>query len=430
MQVERLEDGAEVWLDPMRDVQSVAVSVTAAAGSADEEPGELGATHFLEHLLFKRTRRRSGPAIARMTDRLGGDCDAFTSKESVTFHARTTADRTPDALALLCDLTEAPAFTAEDVDLERAVILEEMAEASDVPEDRLHDDFVRRFWPDHPLGAPILGTRESVGGLTRRALAARFHEAFRPERTLWVAVGAFEPGRLLDRLQRLRARGSARARPPVADSSARRARRRPRPARCTLHIPRPDLAQTHLLLGAPAPRQADRLVPAAWVVSTVLGGGVSSRLWADVRERRGLAYHVGSSLSLHRDAGLALLEAATAPRNLPKLVRTVGRTLKRLGADGVSRAELTRARDQIRAEIALSLESTVARREGAMRDWLYRGAPYGADGLLRDVAAVTASDVDEAVGTVWGAVERFGLGVTGPDLAGASLEDLEGELAA
>ncbi|KAA0255906.1 MAG: insulinase family protein [Acidobacteria bacterium] len=430
MQVERLEDGAEVWLDPMRDVRSVAVSVTAAAGSADEPPGELGSTHFLEHLLFKRTRRRSGPAIARMTDRLGGDCDAFTSKESVTFHARTTSDHVGEGLELLCDLTEAPAFTAEDVELERAVILEEMAEASDVPEDRLHDDFVREFWPDHPLGAPILGTRESVGGLTRRSLAAWFREAFRPQRTVWVAVGAFEPRRLLDLLARLRSRRGPRPLSARPSRPAPRRRRRPRPVRCALHVPRPDLSQTHLLLGAPAPPQADPLVPAAWIVSTVLGGGVSSRLWSEVRERRGLAYHVGTSLSLHREAGLALLEAATAPAKLPSLVRTVGRTLARLSAAGVGRAELSRAKDQIRSEIALSLESTVARREAAMRDWLYRGEPYGADGLLRDVLAVTASDVEEAVGTVWGAVGRYGIGVTGPDLAGASLADLSGELAA
>lgn len=430
---ERLSDGAEVWLDPMRDVRSVAVGVTLAGGSADERESQLGATHFLEHLLFKRSRRRSGPAIARMTDRLGGDCDAYTTKESVTFHARTTADRLDDALALLLDLTEAPAFTAADVEVERGVILEEMAEASDVPEDRLHDTFVRLFWPDHPLGAPILGTEASVKGLTRRSLVERFREVFTPERTVWVAAGAFDPRTFRTRLERTRARrrtGRSSARRATGTPAPPAARPSPRAERCTVHIPRPDLSQTHLLLGVPAPRHVHRLVPATWIVSTVLGGGVSSRLWRDVRERHGLAYHVGTGLTLHREAGLALLEAATAPKNLPRLVRTTGRTLKRLASDGVSRAELRRAKDQIRAEIALSLESTAARRERSTRDWLYRGAPYGTDALLADVEAVSASDVEEAIGRVWGATGRYGLGVTGPTLAGASLDDLVGELAA
>mgnify|MGYP001138009009 CR=1 FL=1 len=318
MEARTLGDGLTVWLDPMRDVRSVALGVYVAGGSADEEPSALGSTHFLEHLLFRRSRRRSGAEIARTTDRLGGDCDAYTCKEWMAVHARTPSERLGDALSLLLDLTEAPAFTAEDVETERKVILEEMAEANDVPEDRLHETFVRSYWPDHPLGAPILGTDETVRSLSRSRLVGRFREIFRPERTFLVAVGAFEPEaflKLLSKERRMRRRSPV---PPLPAHAP--PRRSPRTESCAFHIQRPDLNQTHLLVGTPAPAYADRQVPAAWLLSVVLGGGVSSRLWRRVRERHGLAYHVGAGLTLHRDGGMALIEAATAPKKLPKPV--------------------------------------------------------------------------------------------------------------
>jgi len=414
----------------MRDVRSVALGVYVAGGSADEEPEALGSTHFLEHLLFRRARRRSGAEIARTTDRLGGDCDAYTTKEWMAVHARTPSERLDEALSLLLDLTEAPAFTAEDVETERKVILEEMAEASDVPEDRLHETFVRSYWPDHPLGAPILGTDATVGGLTRARLVRRFREVFRPERTLLVAVGAFEPEAFLKTLARERRKRRRPAPAATGGTAAPSGPRSPKAARCAFHIPRPDLNQTHLLVGTPAPAYADRQVPAAWLLSVVLGGGVSSRLWRRVRERHGLAYQVGAGLTLHRDGGMALIEAATAPKKLPKLVRATGSVLRELRAAGITRAELRRAKDQMRAEIAMSLESTSSRREGGARAWFFRGRPWGADETISEIEAVTPADVDDAIGALYGSPEASGFGVTGPSLVGATVDDLAGELAA
>ncbi|HUM01899.1 MAG TPA: pitrilysin family protein [Thermoanaerobaculia bacterium] len=423
----RLSDGTAVWLDPMSDVRSVALGIYVAAGSADEASGERGATHFLEHLLFKRSRRRSGAAIARMTDRLGGECDAYTTKDAVAFHARTTAERADEALDLLIDLTGAPAFTAADVEVERDVILEEMAEAKDIPEDFLHEVFLRQLWPAHPLGAPILGTDESVRSLSRTHLAKRFRAIFRPERTLFVAAGACEPGRLLARLEKARGRGTAAAPIPAVPP---RPPGRPRARRPVLEVPRPDLTQAHLLVGAPTIPFGHRLRAAASIAVTVLGGGVSSRLWRDVREAKGLAYSVGAGLTLHREAGLALVEAATHPRNLPRLVRTTGRHLRRFRDDGPTRAELRRAKDQIRAEVALSLESTASRREVAARAFLYRGRPVSADEFLAEIGAVTAGEAAEASGLLFGAFGPVGLGISGPPVPGVTADDLMGELAA
>jgi predicted Zn-dependent peptidase len=424
-----LGDGLSVWLEPMRDVRSVALGVYVAGGSADEEAGVLGSTHFLEHLLFRRARRRTGAAIARTTDRLGGDCDAYTTKEWMAVHARTPSERLDDALALLLDLTEAPAFTAEDVETERKVILEEMAEANDVPEDRLHETFVRSYWPDHPLGAPILGTEETVGALTRGTLVKRFRELFRPEKTLLVAVGAFEPKSFLALLSAERKKRRHAPAPP-GPSAASSPRRSPRGTRCAFHIQRPDLTQTHLLIGTTAPAYADRQVPAAWLLSVILGGGVSSRLWRRVRERHGLAYSVGAGLTLHRDGGMALIEAASAPKKLPKLVRATGAVLRELRQAGITRAELRRAKDQVRAEIAMSLESTSSRRESAVRGWFFRGRPWPADEVIAEMEAVTPAQVDDAIDALFGRPDAAGFGVTGPSLVGASVDDLAGELAA
>ncbi len=427
METRTLGDGLSVWLDPMRDVRSVALGVYVAGGSADEDPEALGSTHFLEHLLFRRSHRRTGAAIARTTDRLGGDCDAYTTKEWMAVHARTPSERLPDALSLLLDLTEAPAFTAEDVETERKVILEEMAEANDVPEDRLHETFVRSYWPDHPLGAPILGTGETVRALTRGRLVKRFREVFRPEKTLLVAIGAFEPEtflKLLSAERKKRRHAAGPFGPAVA------ARPSPRATRCAFHIPRLDLTQSHLLVGTPAPAYADRMVPAAWLLSVVLGGGVSSRLWRRVRERHGLAYHVGAGLTLHRDGGMALIEAATAPKKLPKLVRATGAVLRELRGTGITRSELRRAKDQVRAEIAMSLESTSSRREGVVRAWFFRGRPWEADEVIAEIEAVTAAQVDDAIGILFGTPDSTGFGVTGPSLVGATVDDLAGELAA
>src|ERR1035437_5036861 len=215
--VRRLDDGTAVWLDPMRDGRSLALSITMAGGSAGGEPLERGATHFLEPPPFQRARRRSGAAIARITDRLGGDCDAYTTKECVSFHARVPAERAAEAVDLLLDLTAEPAFTAADVEVERGVILEEMAEAEDLPDDFLHEAFLRRLWPSHALGAPILGTKKTVTGLTRARLAARFRVIARPAGTLVAAAGAFDPDRLVELLTR--SRGRRHAAPPAGPAA-------------------------------------------------------------------------------------------------------------------------------------------------------------------------------------------------------------------
>ncbi len=423
MIIEQLASGLTVWLDPMRDVRSVALGVFVAHGSATEEPAGHGATHFLEHLLFRRSRRRTGAAIARLIDRLGGDCDAYTTKESVAFHARTAAARLHEATSLILDLASAPAFTLRDVEIERQVILEEIAEAGDIPEDRLHETFAQTIFSGNPLARPILGTPDEVKQLSLEKIQERFFGSFWPEKMLFAAAGAFDPKVLIKKLNGFHPNsGSKKA------SCRENEIQKPVPEPCRFEVARPDISQTHLLFGIPAFSQTDPALPAGWLISTILGGGVSSRLWREVRDRKGLAYHIGTSQNLYRSSGLFFVEAATAPARLPRLLSTLGRVLREFRDEGMRKDELRKAKDQVRAELELSLESTAARREGAARDWMYRGRPYEVDEIVADIEAVSEAETGKLAQELFGDPERFGLGISGPPAGTGVFDELLKEL--
>jgi predicted Zn-dependent peptidase len=424
---ERLDSGLTVWLDPMRDVRSVALGIYVDGGSSCETSAERGATHFLEHLLFRRSARRTGLEIARLIDRLGGECDAYTAKETVTFHARATIESFDEALDLIFDLVDAPVFDEADIEMERGVVLEEMAEARDIPEDQLNETFAQKIWGPHPLAEPILGTETSIKAMDRDHLVGRFERLFFPGRMAFVAAGAIDPQKLLKRLSRHRFRTRAsRTKDEVAE---RRAHVKPRMRNRSFFLSKPELSQTHVLAGAEAFPHSHESVPAAWLLSTVLGGGVSSRLWRNVRDKKGLAYHVSSGLTLHRHTGLITIEAATAPEKLRRLIRTLGTVLRQLREGGVTKSELKHAKEQMRAEVELSLESTALRREAAARDWLCRGRPYEVDELLADIDAVSPDGIETALKKLFG-TNGLTLGVTGPPLPGLLVDELAGELAA
>ncbi|MCC6130158.1 MAG: insulinase family protein [Acidobacteria bacterium] len=427
MITERLDNGLTAWLDPMRDVRSVALGFYVSAGSVSEAATERGSTHFLEHLLFRRSARRTGLEIARAIDRLGGDCDAYTAKETVAFHARSTVESFDAAVDLLFDLVKAPVFSQEDIEMERGVILEEMAEARDIPEDLLNEAFAKNVWNGHPLSEPILGTEESVKALDSPALVSRFEKLFVPARMAFVASGAIDPPKLLRHLGKLRFR-RPRGGNQEPNGEPQKDLPKPKVRTASFFIEKPELSQTHVLAGAEAFPHTHRAVPAAWLLSTILGGGVSSRLWRNVRDKRGLAYHVGSTLALFRQTGLIQIEAATAPEKLRKLIKTLGTVLRHVRESGVTKHELKHAKDQVRAEVELSLESTVSRREAAARDWLYRGRPYEVDELLSDIDAVDMAAIESSIAKLFGGA--FSLGITGPQLPGPPVEVLAGELSA
>jgi len=404
----------------MKDVRSVAVGVFVRAGSAAEPDARRGLSHFLEHVLFKRTRRRSHAAISRTIDRLGGDVDAFTTKEYTGFYAHVLDSGFTEALDLVTDIVLAPAFRSPDVETERGVILEEIGEAADNPDDLVHETFVRRLWSGHPLGAPILGTEESVRSIGVSDLYRWHRRAYGPANLIVSIAGRVSSdaaARAVER--RLARRRGGRYRPSRE--------RPPRPHRHVALTVRRGLEQTHVCLGFPAPSQVSGRRFASHLLDVLIGGGMSSRLHQQVREKRGLAYSVSSSWNAYRAAGYEAIYAACAPKNLRRLIDVILSELAKLKSGGARPGELSWARAILTSGILLGLESTVSRMFAQARQEFYFGRVEPAAELIARIADVSADAVGEEAArllegralclSVVGSVEE--LPVTAGGLAGA-----------
>jgi predicted Zn-dependent peptidase len=385
-----LDNGVTVLVDRMADVRSFSLGFFVRAGSATEPASRQGLSHFLEHLLFKRTRRRSNAEIAQAIDRLGGDVDAFTTREYTGFYCRTLDARFSEALDLLGDVVLAPAFRAADVEVERGVILEEIGESNDNPEDLAHENFVRAFWKDHPLGAPILGTQRSVRAIRLDDLHRYYRSRYVPGQLVVAVAGHVREAEVLrsiERLLRRRTRGGRR-RAPAPE-------RPPRPHRHARIHQKPGLEQAHLCFGMGASSQASGRRYAGALFDTVLGGGMSSRLFQQVRERRGLVYTIGSALNSYWLGGYETISAACASKNLPRVVDVTLGELSKLKRGGVRPRELAWAKENLTGNLVLALESTVSRMSSAARQELYFRPMEPIEELIAKVEAVTLEQVNE-----------------------------------
>jgi predicted Zn-dependent peptidase len=392
-----LDNGVTVLIDRMADVRSFSLGFFVRAGSAMEPASRQGLSHFLEHLLFKRTRRRSNAEIARAIDGLGGDVDAFTTREYTGFYCRTLDARFSEALDLLGDVVLAPAFRAADVEVERGVILEEIGEANDNPEDLAHENFVRAFWKGHPLGAPILGTERTVRAIRMGDLRRYYRSRYVPGQLVVAVAGHVREAEVLrsiERLLRRRARGAGR-RAPARE-------RAPRPHRHAGIHDKPGLEQAHLCFGMSASSQASGRRFAGALFDTVLGGGMSSRLFQQVRERRGLVYTIGSALNSYWLGGYETISAACASKNLPRVVDVTLRELSKLKRGGIRPPELARAKENLTGNLVLGLESTVSRMSSAARQELYFRPMEPIEELIAKVEAVTLDEVNEEARRVLG----------------------------
>ena len=419
-----LDNGATVLIDRMQDVRSFALGFFIGAGSGEEPSEKQGISHFLEHVLFKRTRRRSTVEIARAIDRLGGDVDAFTTKDYTGFYVHTLDTRFPEALDLMGDLVLSPDFRSIDIEVERGVILEEIGESNDNPDDLAHEIFVRSFWKSHPLGAPILGTAETVRSIRISDLYRYYRERYVPANLILSVAGHIRTRECLAAIERLFRRRAARA--------ARISRRRTGPGRPRGHQhlqlkSRRGLEQVHVCLGMEGPSQASERRFAASLVDIVLGGGMSSRLFQEVREKRGLAYSIASSLNSYRLGGYETIDAACAPKNLARVLEVTLRELKKLKRGGVRPRELSWSKENLKGNLILALESTVSRMSMQARQQFYLGRTTPAEELIARVEAVEADDVGEEAErlfdgrtlslSVVGNVGR--LPISAPDLASA-----------
>ena len=384
-----LDNGVTVLVDEMRDVRSFALGLFVRAGSSDESGERRGISHFLEHVLFKRTPTRSTVRIAREIDRLGGDVDAFTTKEYTGFYAHSLDALFPVALDLVSDIVLSPAFGAEDVEVERGVILEEIGESNDNPDDLVHEMFVRAFWKRHPLGEPILGTAETVRAIGVTDLYRYHRERYVPGNMIISVAGHVRAPEVVDAIERLFRRRPSRRLVPGRRGGA------PHPYQHVEVRSRRGLEQAHVCLGVAGPSQASERRYAASLLDIVLGGGMSSRLFQEVREKRGLAYSVASSLNAYRLGGYETITAACAPKNLARVLDVTLRELKKLKREGVRSRELLWAKENLKGNMILALESTVSRMSLQARHEFYYGRIVPPEEMLARVESVTPDDVAE-----------------------------------
>jgi predicted Zn-dependent peptidase len=420
-----LENGATVLIDEMQDVRSFSLGFFVGAGSSEEPPGKRGLSHFLEHVLFKRTRRRTTVQIARAIDRLGGDVDAFTTKEYTGFYAHTLDTRFAEALDLLGDIVLAPAFESDDIEMERGVILEEIGETNDSPDDLVHEMFVRSFWRTHPLGEPILGTAHTVRDIGVGDLYRYYRERYTPDNLIVSVAGHVRELEVLDSLEKLfrrrNGRGNGQRRP------GDRLAGKPHSHQHIQVKSRRGLEQAHVCLGVEGPPQGSGRRFAAHLLDIVLGGGMSSRLFQEVREKRGLVYSVASSLNSYRLGGYETIYAACAPKNLARVLEVTLRELRKLKRDGVRPRELAWAKQNLKGNMILALESTVSRMSSQARQEFYLGRVAPMEELIAKADAVTADEVAQEAERLFdgrvlslSVVGNVGkLPLTAPDLAAA-----------
>jgi len=382
-----LPNGLAVITETMPHVRSASIGIWMRTGSRREPTALNGISHFIEHMVFKGTQRRTAEEIARAVDSVGGMLDAFTAKEMICFNSKVLDEHLSRAFEVLSDLVLRPRFDSEDIVKEKQVVLEEIKMDQDNPDYLVHELFTQNFWRGHPLGLPILGTRDTVASFTRDALFACFRPWFAPNNMVITAAGHLEHARLLE----LADREFGALQPALLEPNGPP----PRPHAPLTAQDKRELEQVHICLGVPSYPLAHERRFAASVLNIILGGGMSSRLFQNIRERQGLAYAVFSELSPYRDAGLLSIYAGTALETAEQVVRLVAQEFRSLKEQPVSDEELSRAKDYLKGSLMLSLESTGSRMSHLARQEMYFGRFFSMDELLASIQGVTREDVQQ-----------------------------------
>ena len=382
-----LHNGLVVITEPMEHVHSVSVGIWLRSGSRREPANLNGISHFIEHMVFKGTTRRSAEDIAREVDSVGGMLDAFTSKEMVCFNTRVLDEHLPKAFDVLSDMVLDPKFAEDEIEREKSVILEEIRMTQDNPEDLVHELFTQNFWAPHALGKPILGTPETVSSFSREALGDWFDDWYAPDNMVITAAGHLTHQQLLDLVEpRWANRKPSKA--SIIDP-------KPQPASHVTLRTKSELEQVHICLGVPALPMTDQRRFAVAVLNNVLGGGMSSRLFQNIRERQGLAYSIFSELSSYRDTGTLSVYAGTSLDTASQLVSSVLEEFRRLRDEPLSTEELRRAKDHLKGATLLALEGSGQRMNSLARYHMYFNRHFTAQDLIKLLESVTIEDVQQ-----------------------------------
>jgi len=390
---EILPNGITLLTEAMPHVRSVAVGVWLKRGSRHETPVQSGISHFIEHMVFKGTSNRTAEVIAAQVDSIGGHMDAFTAKEYASFHLKVLDEHLPLAMDILGDIALNPLFDASEMTKEKKVIFEEINMVEDTPDDLVMELFTGAFWPDHPLGRPILGTKRSVSGFRRDELAAFFRSVYRAGNVVIAAAGHLEH----DATSRLVRRHFG----ALAPGGRTRDGGPPRPASRIVTRSKKELEQVHVCLGTPSYPQAHEDRYGVYILNTVLGGSMSSRLFQNVREKRGLVYSISSGVSAYSDTGTLTVYAGTSLDSVDEVIRLSLEELRRMKGERLPEEELRRSKDHLKGSLMLSLENTGSRMSHLARQEIYFGRTFKLDEILSGIEAVTAEDVPRIAGDLF-----------------------------
>jgi predicted Zn-dependent peptidase len=384
-----LPNGLLVLTESMPHVRSVSMGAWIGSGSRDEAAEVNGISHFVEHMVFKGTTTRSAQQIAREVDTIGGNLDAFTGKEMVCFNIKVLDENVPPALDVLADLVLHPTFTPEELTREQGVILEEIKMDEDNPDYLVNEVWTQNFWKGDALGRPILGTAKTVANFNQQVVFDFYAGRFTPHNMVFSAAGNLEHDAFVAQVEKefesLTASGEAAALKLDAPKA-------------TPHITlkrKKALEQVQFCLGVPAPPVNDPRRYAVYLLNTMLGGGMSSRLFQTIREDQGLAYAIYSEMNPFRDTGSLCVYAGTSVDKTRKVLQLTLQELRRLKEETVSDVELKRAKDQVKSNMVIGLESSGSRMANLARQQMYFGRFFGVDEMMAEIEAVTTADVQE-----------------------------------
>jgi predicted Zn-dependent peptidase len=400
-----LPSGARVISEPLETVRSVAIGLWIGTGSRDEDDAHAGVTHFLEHLLFKGTQKYSAQEIAEIFDGFGGELNAATARDYTVVYARVLDEHLEEALDVMTDMVFAPALV--DLDAEREVVLEEIAMIEDTPQELIHDLLTQAVFGNHPLGRPVLGSADVIANVSRRSIAAYHRARYAPGNVVVAAAGNLEHAALIELVEGMEGKIRPSGRRPAARAPWVSA---PPPR---LAFQRKDTEQYHLCLGAPGISRSDKRRFTASILDGILGGSASSRLFQEIREKRGLAYTVYTFSSQYADTGQIGVYVGTREENLRDCLEIVAEQIEAVAAGDFGEEELARAKENLKGRIMLSMELTSNRMSRLGKSVITDSELLDLDRILAEIEAVDAEAVAELTGELL-ARERLSVAAVGP----------------
>jgi predicted Zn-dependent peptidase len=399
-----LDNGINILTEELPHVRSVAIGFFVDVGSRDETEEISGVSHIIEHLMFKGTDKRSAKDIAETLDAVGGQLNAFTTKEFTCYYARVLDEHFDLAVDVLSDMFFNSKFDQQDIERERNVILEEIKMYEDAPDELVHDIFARSMWNGHALGRPIIGTAGVIANITREQIIDYYHKYYDPSKLIVAVAGNIEHNRVVNKLQ------------PVLE------RKKSNHSNRKLVLPTPhrdvvcrskDTEQVHLCIGTPGLKLNDDNYYVLQVINTILGGGLSSRFFQEIREQRGLVYTVFSYHTSYHDAGLFCIYAGLSKENIDEVLELVLKQIWDIQNNGCSKEELQRAKDQLKGNLYLSLENVSTRMSRLGKSQLYLGQVMPPEEIVNLVNKVQGEDI-QALASEMLKPENFSLATIGP----------------